>query len=113
MLRRDRDERTRVTRQTWSTLPRRSACRSLVPGQRGSWEEEGKEEEEEEAEDVEDSLAPVSALLLFVMSLTILAWVVSTAFRIWQSLVLLSSCLRSSVRVIFCEMIRRIQRSLV
>ena len=38
-------------------LPRRSACRSLVPGQRGGWEEEGKEEEEkeEEAEDVEDS----------------------------------------------------------
>ena len=51
-------------------LPRRSACRSLVPGQRGGWEEEGKEEEEEEAEDVEDS--PVSAPLLFVMSLTIL-----------------------------------------
>ena len=45
-------------------LPRRSACRSLVPGQRGDWEEEEKEEEEEEAEDVEDS--PVSALLLFL-----------------------------------------------
>ena len=55
---------------------RRPACRSLVPGQRGGWKEERKEEEEEEeAEDVEDS--PVSAPLLFVMSLAILSWVVS------------------------------------
>ena len=35
---------------------------------------------------MEDS--PVSAPLLFVMSLTILSWLVSTAPNIWQSLVL-------------------------
>ena len=75
MLWRDRDEGTPGrSSDLVHALPRRSACRSLVPGQRGGWEEEGKEEEEEEAEDVEDS--PVSALLLFVMSLTILSWVV-------------------------------------
>ena len=67
----DREEVTRITPQTLSSpLPRRTVRCSLVRGQREGWEEEGKEEEEEEAEDVEDS--PVSAPLLFMMSLTIL-----------------------------------------
>ena len=50
VLRREREEATRVARQR-STLPRRTARRSLVPGQGRGGEEEGKEEEEKEEED--------------------------------------------------------------
>ena len=54
---------------------------------------------------MEDS--PVSAPLLFVMSLTILSWMVSTALCIWQSLVLFGSCLRSTVRRILRFLVRQ------
>ena len=98
VLRRDRDPDH--SSDLVLPLPRRTVRCSLVLGQGEGWEEEGKEEEKEEA-GVEDS--PVSAPLLFVMSLTILSWLVSTAPCIWQSLVLCCFCLRCTVRGLLWE----------